>query len=503
MKDINWMRHFNRGSYIIPILFVISLIILGVYVYNFIHMQANIDEVIIAEHACWFSKAGFVKSPLFTGLEQGWHIRQYHYHKLFVLIGSLLLNIFGFSLYTFRILNSLFLIISFYFLWSFISKKPGNNILQFLIMFILLLLNRNYVEHALIYRPETMLMSLGFISFYLLSRSLIQNSKWQLYVSAIFAGLCSFTHLNGLSFVFAGFFFLILKKNYKNAFIFGFIAGIVSLLYFFDITTAQELKSFWHQFSHDPNLSHEDFSWYGPLIKILNEQMRFFWNETMTTFSLVLIISLILFFRSLKKEYNHVLVYFLCLVIGLASIAHGKAVKYGIIYFPYIILIISYTLINLKTIKPVYRIIMIISLSAHFILNINGIVKFQSDSFNSVKRSHEIAKYLKEKDVEVFAYEYFFFNGIKDYNIHGTLAFTIFQESKNNKVFNKDDLFRYTEKLNVTYVIVDSPVINKRMSRVVNFEDLKKGSEIQNYSVIEKNNDFAIFKLNKKETNGS
>ena len=75
----------------------------------------------IAGHAYFFNELGYVKSDLYAGYGYDWDIRQFHYHKLFVLSGALLSSLFGFHIYTFKSVSLVCTILFLVYLYKYIK----------------------------------------------------------------------------------------------------------------------------------------------------------------------------------------------------------------------------------------------------------------------------------------------------------------------------------------------------------------------------------------------
>jgi len=479
--------------------FLIILLILfsGVYLYSLFFATTNADEAALAEQSWWLNKVGFVKSTLWDGMGIGWEIRQYHHHKLFVLAGAFIYKFLGSSLYLFRLLSYVFFLLTAYLIHKYI-KNQGNiyNKNATVICLLILLINVTMLEFGMISRPETMVMTLGFISFYMLNQGIRENNKKLFYLAAVVAGLSGFTHLNGLSFIFAGFVLLIMHKQYLHAIGFGFVGTLFALLYFYDLTAAGELHNFWVQFKADPNLEKTDFQIFTPLIKIMNEQMRFFWNPNMASFSLLLLISIVFFYKSIRQKQFKLFVYFIALVVGLASVSHGKTIKYGLLYFPYIALLITYALGNLKDIPVLKQRILIGTLSVFVAINTFSIVKYVGSYIDSIGRVEMISTYMPKKNTNIMANEGFYFYGWDNYRIHSQFAFEWKYLKYLKRTATVKDFYEFAEARKNHYIVLDQYAHNEALLELLNFKSMKEGQSFYNYSVIKRGTDFAVLELN-------
>jgi len=493
----------NFGNIPVKKISIILLALLTViYIYSLFTATVNGDEAALAEQAYWYSKVGFVKSTMLDGMGIGWENRQYHYHKLFILSGSLIYKVFGLSLYSFRLINYLFLGLLAFLIHTYIKKqRDGFEKYSAIICIIILLINNTLLEFGTIYRPETMVMTLGFGSFFFLSSGLNQNKIVYYYLAASLAGLSAFTHLNGLSFIFAGFILLVVNRKYAHSIGFGLVSVLFAALYFFDLTTSIELKNFWAQFTADPNLSSADFKLATPIFKIIDEQLRFFWNAEMITFSLFMIISIVLFFKLLKKSQFHLIIYFFALVIGLASVSHGKTLKYGLIYFPFMALIITFAIAHFKNLSPLKKKAFVLFAVAFLLVNSYSMIKNVMTYRNSIQRTEMISSFLPKKNVNILTSEYFFFNAIREYNIHIHLAFELKYEKYVKRQATVNEFYEFAESRNNQYIIFDSYTNNTALLELVEYDKMKEGQTFFHYSVIKRESDFAILELKKTDKN--
>lgn len=320
---------------------IIAIILMIFYIASLFFRFPHGDEAILAEQSYWLQKIGFVKSEMFTGFGFGWEFIQYHYHKLFILVGALFIKIFGVSITALR-LNVLFAFcLLYYFIYQYLKinfDDKNKLILYFNVFFIFSIIQYHLFYYSFIFRPEIQVVSCGFISFYFISK-FIKEQKLSLVIFAgLFAGLSLLFHLNGLVFVFSGFFFLIYKSKRKEAIYFSIVSIITSLFYFFNIHNVQEFNHFLFQFTNDPNLHKEDFSILLKLNKIISEHKRYFHSPKEIVLSLLFLFVLITNFKNinLKKSYNKDLfIYTLFVMLFLAIFAHDKTDKYSVLFIPF------------------------------------------------------------------------------------------------------------------------------------------------------------------------
>ncbi len=465
------------------IAFIVLFFLVAINIYNFFSRTVNGDESILAEQAKELVNSGNVRSPMFAGMGEGWEYSQLHYHKLFIWTGAVIFRNFGTALYILRSI-SLFALILLIFVVYKLLKKEDNYQLKFLLFCILLLSNYVFFLQGLIYRPEMLLSSLGICSFYLLKNGIDKNSRKYILFASVCAGLASLTHLNGLSIIFANVIFLLWNKQLKNSIISGITSCLILLFYFIDINTKEKFIQFKTQFFSDPNLEEGTIGILSPLIKVMNEHMRFFHDVGTISFSVLFFLGLIISFKYLKVYHKSILVYFLLLVIGLSAISHGVTTKYAILYYPFMSLIIVYGILYSVQKKSKTINLYIFLIGQYLIINSIYSVNNASTFTNTINRSEYISKYMPRTQSNIFAPEYFFFNQAENYEIRIPLAYTIRNIHYKRGYWTSSDFYNYNDTLNNFYILLDSCYTNKDILKCSNYSNLKLFDTIYNYNVI-------------------
>ncbi|NTW26573.1 MAG: hypothetical protein HGA37_17885, partial [Lentimicrobium sp.] len=149
----------------IKILIVLTLLL---FAYSLWQRTPDIDDAWIGEHAYWMSQNGFVKSELMHGIT-GQETRHIVHHKIFTLNGALFIKLFGFSLQTLKSVSLLWLGIFLFIFIGYIKRILGSKSAWF--AFLLTILNALIFQYSFVFRPEIMVMTLGFVSYLFLEKS--------------------------------------------------------------------------------------------------------------------------------------------------------------------------------------------------------------------------------------------------------------------------------------------------------------------------------------------
>ncbi|MDH5367326.1 MAG: glycosyltransferase family 39 protein [Cyclobacteriaceae bacterium] len=480
-------------------LIVANLILITFYLVTINHRYINIDEAVIGEQAYWLQKVGVVKSNLLSGLDLKWEDRVYHYHKLFVVLGAVITKLFGFSLINFRLITLFFSLLFYWTMWKLIvvHKEFVDKKITFLIISFLFLVNTLFFSFSYLYRPEVMVMTLGFISYYFLRKHIKSNNTREVIYSGIFAGLAALTHLNGLIFIVAGFILLLIYKYYIQSVVFGVIGTFVLCFYFFDLLSPESFQGFLFQFTNDPNLEKADFSLLTPFLKIFSEHLRFFHGLKESIFSLLFVSTLIFNFKYLINEHKSLLIYSLLTIILLAGIAHGSTTKYALLYFPYIFIIIGIGINRVGTLsrfpKWIVTLLLITYSGYHMYSTISNNVNLDID-YN--KRNALINKLTNNTTAPIITDESYVFNELENgKTIHSLLLLSYLKEyelgiTEDQLVF--DD---YALRNDNKFVLIDKLTESDQFLSNIGFDKLQQGDTVYQYVVKDKVDDMIVFEL--------
>lgn len=452
------------------------------------------DESILAEQAFWLAETGVVKSKIFAGMGQGWENIQLHYHKLFIWIGALAIKLFGFTWYLFKLIP-LFFLIFFLFLFGKFLKKEGLKDFKYL-AFALIIINYFIFFYSFYFRPEIVLMFFGFLSYYLLTEGLKKSHIFILF-SGLMAAAGALVHLNGLMFLAAGGFLLLVKKEYKLVLIFSLGGVFGFFFYFIEILSPDKFELFLNQLLHDPNVKDDSLGILSPFKKILKEHQRLFRGPKEITMTAFPVIALIFNFKFLKKNYYNLLIYTATLVVFLAVVAHGISPRYSLSYYPFFILILLYSFkrTNHKKYYPkiIYGLIII-----YVITQLAFLVPIFKKEENIPKRTAHLSSLIEEKSAKVLATDAFVFDQILYHDIIGFIGYRYKRFNYEGRIpaeIPSSDLFNFARLYERDYIVVYTPTTDPRVLDILDFQTLQKGKSYSGYTLIDKGEDYAVFRF--------
>lgn len=348
-----FMFIFNKNTFLFFI-FVTGIIFIISMVNRFIY----IDDAFFGEQAFWLARDGVVKTESlidFLGTDK----QLFSYHKLHILVGAILVKIFGWSVTPLR-LASLIIYIVFiivfvrYFKQEYLKNSSYKK--QLLIALFFLIVNPLIVLYAFTFRPEIWVMFFGFLSFKLIDRNLHKDFPAKDEVLAgVFAGLAFLTHLNGLIFLVAGAILLLNRKKWNGFVWFSIAGGLTSLLYFVDLWQDGHFETWMFQLKNWPdnnatNYLSESVGDFikNVFIKLSQEHQRFFWSPKVWGISSFFLLVLFAQFKFLLKNYSNLVIYTITLILTLNIAGSQIAERFLIYLFPYMALIISIGIVNLS-----------------------------------------------------------------------------------------------------------------------------------------------------------
>jgi len=316
------------------------LVLAGLALTSLYHRSCYIDDAWLGERAYWLAREGVVRSELFRGqLDYG--ERMFVFHKLFALTGATFIRLFGWSLYVLKSVSLVSFLAFLALLWRYCRRFESRDVF---VLTVLVLLGHGLVgSRIFVYRPEVMLMALGFGCFFLL-RSFLEGTGWPratLAGGAVLAGLGALAHLNGLMFIAAGTLLLLLRRRPGPAAVFAVLASSVAALYLADAVLAGEVSALWRQLLTDPMLVQRIPDVGSHLTGLLSEHQRYFHSLGEILFSLLVLVTVVVTARFTELRTDPLVPFTVALAVSLALLSPERHAHYAIPLLPYLALIVA------------------------------------------------------------------------------------------------------------------------------------------------------------------
>jgi hypothetical protein len=495
---------FYDKKFLIPFLCAV----LALYFYSLWGRLPDIDDAWLGEHAFWLEKLGYVRSELFRGMN-GQETRFVVHHKFVTLHGAAFIGLFGFSLYSLKAVSIVyfFAFIGLFYAYTCRWKKiftPEDFLFSTIILFSFTFA----FKFSFIFRPEMMVMFLGFAGFILMEKYLDggKNNSWLLFVSGLFFGLAVFAHLNSLVLIASAGILLLWNKKFTGVFIFGTGALLSSALYFYDFTGFDSIDLWIYQFFSSPSIdSLKDTPYYlKPIVNLLKEHMRYFHNLEIFVFSVFMFVTIIAGFKLLYKSQTNLVRFALLAAIFTGLLTMHKSRQYLLPFFPYILIMITLTFRAIKN-KKIVTFPFLKRMGSDFFHGILiflfivfiGVSAFYNSKLAVQKFSPEDNRQLalkyagsKVSEINIVAPLTFIFNEINYFHrIHSDLIYA--EMSKIDTGFLGEGFFQKAANYNVSVIMV-----SKYVSTLLKIENSIPGQHYGEYVVVGKNPELIVFKRN-------
>jgi hypothetical protein len=426
------------------------------------HRYAYIDDCWFAEQAYWLAKSGIVKTPSIMA-DLGWENRLMVYHKLNIWLGALIIKYLGWSIYYLKAIT-LFALAFFVFI---LKRYLHNNQylyppLAFPLAILVFIANPLVLIYGFTYRPEILVMTLGFGSFLALER--IRTGQGNIhawaFVAGFLAGISLLTHLNGIIFIASGGLYLLITRKFKAIPVFTISTLVVAVFYIIDLLPAGNLELFFQQMRDWPDdISGNYISGNSIFTRILqklgSEHQRFFWSDKVSVFSALFFLSLIASFRHLYYNHKHLLIYTGFLILFLNLLGSQIAERYILYYSPFMSLIITFSILHLINQRKPYWLnafTFVILLQAGIWIKHWTEIMERNSAFTVT--NHELAALIPDGPGKILAPYHFIFNEIENKPILTYHSLEYYETRTRAKLFGKEALQR-CKLLGVKYIIID------------------------------------------------
>ena len=475
------------------------LVFLGLFstafILSLINRYVHTDENWFAEEAYYLLTEGVVRlksMPLTLDFDN----RVYVYYKLYIFIGSAIIWLFGWNLVPMKIFTLITYAGFLYVFYNFLKNNKATN-KNILLPLFFLITTPIMIDQTFIFRPEIPMLLLGFSSFVFLHKSITQNIDKYVFWAGVLAGTSFLVHPNGNVFAITGFIYLLSYRRYRALIKYSIVTFLVSILFFFDFLDPEVAKGFIFQLQNWPsNEYNSDTNFFVKRITgLLSEHQRFFWSLRVQSVSIFFFLSLLIFYKTLKKQIPEILRYLLILIITLNIFGGYLAEKYLIYYLPFIVIVISIGISQAIIRKKVWVSMLFVFVLAFHVYANTQMFKYQYRvNFDHKKEHNQIAINIPE-GVSVLAPWEFIFNEIDSYKIYSYKNI----EYYNFKKVTHEQLAELLDTLDIEYFIVTDRLPNYAQ---VNLNELKKDG-FDNYANVFSNKKYLILKRSSKEESGN
>lgn len=447
------------GKYWLLALVGLALLLASTY-----HRAIDTDDAWIGEFVYWANRDGYVHSELFRGLLHS-EVYQEVYHKLFVWQSVLAVKWFGWSVYVLKSISLLYLAGVMGLSWYYLRYLPVVARQQAIsLYFALLLISTLVVQYSFIFRPETMLMFVGFCSWLLLRRALLTGAAGAAAAAGVLAGLAALTHLNGLIFIMAGGLLLLWRRRWVGAVLFGLTAAVAFASYGIDMLRHHSWQLFMQQMFMHPAIDNGSYGLGGRILYLLNEHQRFFHSPKEIVLTLLLLLAAYILYRQRPHtlEFYNLLIYTILLVLSLDLIVQGKTSKYLLLYMPYMLLLIVVAFDQLTQLpNPRLHLLARGLLGLYVVVNVvYTIILFPDNRAQQANNKHLAQRLQAYWGTRIIAPVNFIFPSISHFQIQGA-TYYIMEADESRRHGHPYDLFATAAKERIPLIILDEEVFRE------------------------------------------
>lgn len=454
-------------------LFYVLLIVFGVfYLFSLADRYIEDDEAVLGEYSYYFLKEGVVKWKTLPGI-LNFDERVYPHHRFYTWSGAAVIQLFGWSINALKTSTLVWYALFFIFLYQYFRISDVENKKQhFIIAACIIFTAPIIILKSFSFRPDVLLMAEGMAVLYFIKRYRVKNTLLSIVLAGAFAGLAFLTHINGISFCVAGFFLLLILKEYKAMAVFTISGAVVGALYFIELLPAGNFEGYMYQLTNWPTVNHgENYLggsvWSlieGRVVKLLSEHRRFFWGDRVLAFSILFFVALIFNFKTLKKKDQEVFWYMILLVPALNIFGSHVAERYLLFYYGPMAVITAIWIYDLKfSSNAILRSLTLILLVLHLAFAGKMLTELYTRSYNYTEKHKEVLARIPASDAKILAPYAFIFNELVNYDLYAYKTYEYMQEEMDH-LMTPEEFFTTADSLGMEYIVMNEIVRDKKFT---------------------------------------
>ncbi|HVP06318.1 MAG TPA: glycosyltransferase family 39 protein [Candidatus Acidoferrum sp.] len=211
------------------------------------------------------------------------------YHKLLVWAGAGISQIAGWGIYELRCISVVAGLVTLAIL-LFWLPDVSRRARRYAVL--LLLFTPLFWQQMMMFRPESMMVMWGVVSYVVLRQLGERRVLWAL-VAGVCAGLAGLTHAVGLIFAAAGVVALGVERDWRKMWLFAVGAALAFSPFFSG--AFQDPNLFWKQLFHNETMATSlSFHWWQPLANFIEDHKRIFRTPAVIGISVLFVLSLLL-----------------------------------------------------------------------------------------------------------------------------------------------------------------------------------------------------------------
>lgn len=482
-------------------LFYILISLIGIlYLLSFYHRYIEDDEAVLGEYSYYFLHEGIARlktMPAILNFDE----RMFAHHRFYTWSGALIIQIFGWSIYALKTSTLVWYALFFFLLYKYFQISDVENKKQHFIIGAFIIFTAPIILiKSFSFRPDILLMTEGLAVLYFIKRYRVQSSLWNVVFAGALAGLGFLTHLNGIAFCVAGFFLLLILKEFKALWVFTVAGAVVGGLYFIELLPPGNFNTFIYQLTNWPTVNHgENYMAGGGMfsliesrvLKLLSEHKRFFWGDKVIAFSALFIVALIFNFRSLRAKDKEVLYFVLLLIPALNIFGSHVAERYLLFYYGPMVIITAIWIYDLKFKKSgILQGLTVLIVILHLVFGVKNLYNIYQLNYDTIDVHKEILGKIEKPDAKVLAPYAFIYNEFENYDLYAFKTYEYLQEDLTEPM-SQEWMLSKAASLGMDYIIISDEMKKEIYMQWISDWELDTNKY---YEVFYKDDDYLILR---------
>lgn len=467
------MNKFYNNVISNKLIYVLFALFGVLYLISLFHRYIEDDECILGEYSYYFLHEGIVRvktMPAILNFDE----RMFAHHKFYTWSGALFIHIFGWSIYLLKTTTFIWYGLFFFLVYKYFKLiNVDNKKLHFLVASFIIFTAPIILVKSFSFRPDILLMMEGMAVIYFLKKYRMEHAVSSVILAGVFAGLAFLSHLNGIAFCIAGFFLLLILKEFKALWIFTVSGGLVGSLYFLDLLAPGNFEGFIYQLMNWPTVNHGEnytgdgniFSIItGRIVKLLSEHQRFFWGDRVLAFSALFVVGLVFNFKRLRSIDREIVYFILLLIPALNIFGSHIAERYLLFYYGPMAVISAFWIVSLKKRSDVVQKTVVLALLVlHLSFSGKMFMSIFEKNYNAPKLHREVlGAVVSSPDDKILAPYPFIYNEFENYDLYAYKTYEYLQEDMDHKMTQMEVLSK-ANALGMDYIIIDEQMRNNKL----------------------------------------
>ncbi|MDO7876956.1 hypothetical protein Q5H93_19575 [Hymenobacter sp. ASUV-10] len=447
MPDSSAFRLFSARYY-----YVLAVLLLLAFAATLYGRIVHFDDAWMAEQSYWLLRDGHVHSEFFRGLNRA-EEHQFITHKLFVYFQAGLMAVFGSGTYVAKSTALIFWLVGLLLLLRYFRRSTAE---ARWLAAVLYLGCGGLMQFGFDGRPETMSMSFGLTSFMLLRAPGARAGR--LALAGLAGGLAALSTLNGLVFLGAGGLWLLLRRGWGAAFVFGLAGGLTVSLYALESVFEGQFALFLYQFGHFPEMQ-SNLHWWSKLAVMAGYHHVFLHSEGETFLTVLALGTVALTWQGRRTPLSAATLYLLLLLGVFWVLTKSNSAFYFLLFVPFLIIVVvervTERAAGLSRARRRWLQALLLLYPVGAGLRTYYLLRENQTYIRPEVENARLARYMPRHGTRIIGPLDFFFGQEANYRIHSLTYYAYLNASDYDNKLSLPQFFDLAARDSVAYVVTD------------------------------------------------